>query len=125
MTDDAPSCEGEETWRRSQPHNARRSSVIHAAPQETAVRTAHRQPQREERGAPKPTAQSATAQSSQIGIMPHSRLQWMVPRTHNEARRTPSPPFAEEAEGRAGHPVAPVPSLRGTQTIVVADNRCL
>ncbi|KAF5220253.1 hypothetical protein ECC02_006687 [Trypanosoma cruzi] len=108
MTDDAPSCEGEETWRRSQPHNARRSSVIHAAPQETAVRTAHRQPQQEERGAPKPTAQSATAPSSQIGIMPHSRLQWMVPRTHNEARRTHRPlPLQKRQKAEPGTPSLP------------------
>ncbi|RNC32521.1 hypothetical protein TcCL_Unassigned04855, partial [Trypanosoma cruzi] len=103
-----PSCEGEETWRRSQPHSARRSSVIHAAPQETAVRTAHRQPQREERGAPKRTAQSATALSSQIGIMPHSRLQWMVPRTPTVRHAAHRPlPSQKKQKAEPGTPSLP------------------
>ncbi|RNC40498.1 hypothetical protein TcCL_NonESM10016 [Trypanosoma cruzi] len=103
-----PSCEGEETWRRSQPHSARRSSVIHAAPQETAVRTARRQPQREERGAPKRTAQSATALSSQIGIMPHSRLQWMVPRTPTVRHAADRPlPLQKKQKAEPGTPSLP------------------
>ncbi|RNC32935.1 hypothetical protein TcCL_Unassigned04414 [Trypanosoma cruzi] len=98
----------------------------HRHPRRTARRShAHGTPTAAKRGTERIQVHGTVPYFSlprQIGITPHSRPWRVASHTHSEARRTPSAPSKYTQQAGASHPPA---IAMGTETIVVADHRCL
>ncbi|RNC36656.1 hypothetical protein TcCL_Unassigned00358 [Trypanosoma cruzi] len=112
--------------KKSPPHNARRSTAIHVAPQDSAVRTAHPRPQKEGRGVCKSTALSFTSlRPDKLELRPTAGCGgWRPALTVRHGAHHPLPSERTQQAG-ARRPANLLTSKRRTQTIVVAEHRCL
>ncbi|RNC34907.1 hypothetical protein TcCL_Unassigned02261 [Trypanosoma cruzi] len=107
--------------------HARGRTQRHRQPRRTATKGhGHSTPTAATRGTGRIQVHAAVLYFSlprRIGITPHSGSWRVASHTHSEARRTPSAPLRLHSAGR--RPVTLVAPQWGTQTIVVADHRCL
>ncbi|RNC36058.1 hypothetical protein TcCL_Unassigned01003 [Trypanosoma cruzi] len=117
---------GKDMEKKSPPHNACRSTAIHVAPQDRAVRTAHPRPQQEGRGAYKSTALSFTSlRPDKLEVRPTAGCGgWRPALTVRHGAHHPLPSECTQHAG-ARRTANLLTSQWGTKTIVVAEHRCL
>ncbi|RNC54075.1 hypothetical protein TcCL_ESM08542 [Trypanosoma cruzi] len=112
--------------KRNTPHNARRSTAIHVAPQDIVMRTADPRPQQEGRSAYKSTALSFTSLCPDgLEVRPTADCaEWRHTLTVRHSAHHLLPYKCTQQAG-ARRPVNLLPSQWGTQTIVVEEHQCL